>query len=134
MASPFDHERSLRPRAELPPADSAAANPPSSAAPPLLDAVLEQTLMRFRSFNALNSDELEALRLLVSRLGRQEFQVEPVGVELVKVLLGRSFETAVGSAAQWEKMAAQIAHALSEDPLAHDRLRGLWLRLSEGAS
>ena len=68
---------------------------------------------------------------MARRHARQKLDVEPVGVELVHAALIDYFQTLQVPRNEWQKLAAQIARTLLDDPGTHARMQRLWARLLE---
>jgi hypothetical protein len=108
------------------PSDAGTASPVD---PSLLDQVLQNTL----SLSSVAPHELSDLIDIGRRYCGQPLVVDPIGLELVEVILRHRLSAATSSPAERREMARQISESLLEDPHCETRLRDFWNQLVEAA-
>jgi hypothetical protein len=97
--------------------------------PSLLDQVLQNTL----ELSTIAPLELSELVDVGRRYFGQPLVAEPIGVELVEVILKHRMSAATSSPGERREMARQIADSLMEDAHCETRLRAFWDQLVEAA-
>src|SRR5262245_53786459 len=95
----------------------------------MLEEVLKRTLSE--SVNSLDPIERDALLTIVRRHRGEEFEIDPVAVDLVDVLLKLEFKNPIGSADVWRRMCYEIARTLFDDPVARQRMHSIWTALCD---
>jgi hypothetical protein len=113
---------------DRPPPD-AAQDAAQQAAPDraMMEEVLKRTLSE--SASSLDATERDALLTVVRRHRGEAFDVDPVAVDLVEVLLRCEFKNPVCSTELWRRMCYEIAKTLFDDPVARQRMQGIWTAL-----
>lgn len=99
----------------------------------VLDDVLRQTAALYSVEPSSDPADLEAMREVARRLGRVEFQLDPVLKELVAAGLKGQLKGVLQSPDQLDAVAERVARTLFENPDSHARLSALWDRLTAGA-
>lgn len=124
----FHAEKVNDENAEAQPAPSA---PGDQTERRLLDKVLMQTALE--SINRENIDDrlLNALVDVARRLRGQPWSLDPVAVELVHTALTSQFDMISSQARDWRAVSMRVTEMLFNDPIVHDRLKSLWLKLSQ---
>ncbi len=113
--------------------DAGAGAPFRSGGDALLEAVLRRTVLSDSQSADLAPEDTALLADVVRRWKGTSFAVQPIAHQLVQAVLDRPFRSLAGSPAAFERMSLRIAETLCEDPVSHDRLRNLWVRLCEVA-
>lgn len=93
-----------------------------------MEGVLRQTLSLLGAERPLAEETSKSLCRLVSRHKGRPFALEPIGVELVSIVLKTQFQS-LGSTALDDGIAARVAATLYEDPQSRTRLEAFWSRL-----
>ena len=106
-----------------------AQQPTPSTAPDraMMEEVLKRTLSE--SANSLDPAEREALRTVVLRHRDEAFEIDPVAVDLVEVLLKLEFKNSISSPEVWRRMCYEVAKTLFDDPVARQRMQSIWTAL-----
>lgn len=104
-------------------------NPDGSVNPSLLDEVLQNTL----SLDSVSPRELSDLIDIGRRYYGQPLAEEPIGIELVEVVLRHRLAAVAPQQDQRREMARQITESLLSDPSCESRLRAFWDQLLEAA-
>jgi hypothetical protein len=97
--------------------------------PGLLDEVLQNTL----SLNSISPRELSDLIDIGRRYFGQPLVEDPIGVELVEVVLRHRLAAVTAPGDRRREMARQITESLLNDPTCESRLRAFWDQLLEAA-
>jgi len=113
-----------------------AGRPASNESEPPLDrALLEKVLLETLSASHQSTPEggatLVALREVARRHRGQPLAVEPMAVEMIRAILRVSFPKAPVDSRSWQTMATRIAQTLLDDPVARERLKAFWAKLTE---
>jgi hypothetical protein len=93
----------------------------------MMEEVLKRTLSE--SANSLEPAERDALLQVVRRHRGEPFEIDPVAVDLVEVLLKCEFKNPVTSAETWRRMCYEVAKTLFDDPRARQRMQVIWTAL-----
>jgi hypothetical protein len=96
-----------------------------------LENILQQALMDPAAAGTVDPADLARLREVARRRREWKFCLQPVSVELVQALLESYFHGWSDSAETWRAMSAEVAQSLFDDPQCHERLKRLWLQLTE---
>jgi hypothetical protein len=109
--------------------NEAAQDPAPQTAPDraMMEEVLKRTLRE--SANSLDPTERDALLTVVRRHRGEPFEIDPVAVDLVEVLLRCEFKNPISSAEVWRRMCYEVAKTLFDDPVARQRMQGIWTAL-----
>jgi hypothetical protein len=97
----------------------------------LLEKVLEETLSASHHGAPGSITGLEALRDVARRYRGQPLVLDPVAMELVWAMLRSSFPKVREGSREWRTMSTRIAQTLLDDPVARERLKAFWGRLTE---
>lgn len=100
-----------------------------SVNPSLLDEVLQNTL----SLDSVSPRELSDLIDIGRRYYGEPLAEEPIGIELVEVVLRHRLAAVAPQQDQRREMARQITESLLSDPSCESRLRAFWHQLLEAA-
>ena len=95
---------------------------------------MRQTAELFQTDPPLEDTQREAMLAVARRHRGWPLCLDPVAIELVQAVVGRHFGGLPDSAALWRDLAACVAASILDDPVAHDRLQALWVRLGDGAA
>jgi hypothetical protein len=109
---------------------SRAAGDAASRGMSAMRQLLERALRPVPADRDLGQRVIAAMAPVARKYHGQPFAVAPIGVEMVACALRAYFESA-GPSAVWDSLALPLARTLGDDPVAGERLRKLWLRLSE---
>jgi hypothetical protein len=109
--------------------DKARDKSDGSVNPGLLDEVLQNTL----SLNSISPRELSDLIDIGRRYFGQPLVEDPIGVELVEVVLRNRLAAVTAEGDRRREMARQITESLLNDPTCEPRLRAFWDQLLEAA-
>jgi hypothetical protein len=107
----------------------AAKSPEKAAGDPTRDrAMMEEVLKRTldQPANSLDSAERDSLVALARRHRGEPFELDPVAVDLVEVMLRREFNARITSPDRWRRMCYEVARTLFDDPAAHQRMQAIW--------
>jgi hypothetical protein len=110
-------------------AQEPAQQPTPESAPDraMMEEVLKRTLSE--SANSIDPAERDALLTVVRRHRGEAFEIDPVAVDLVEALLRFEFKNPISSAEVWRRMCYEIAKTLFDDPVARQRMQGIWTAL-----
>ena len=97
----------------------------------LLESVLNETLTGRSVGDSMSRTTLAALQEVAKRHRGQPLILEPVAVELVRALLRLKFPKQPVTSREWKFMSNRIAQTMLDDPVARERLRVFWSRLTE---
>ena len=97
----------------------------------LLESVLNETLTGRSVRDSMSRTTLAALQEVAKRHRGQPLILEPVAVELVRALLRLKFPKQPVTSREWKFMSNRIAQTMLDDPVARERLRVFWSRLTE---
>lgn len=111
---------------DLTPKEPAPTRPAQPSVPDrtVMEEVLKRTLNE--PANSLEAAEREALLAVVRRYRTDPFELDPVVVDLVEVLLRFEFDRSVHATPGWRRMCYEVAKTLFEDPVARERLQNIW--------
>ena len=98
----------------------------------LLQKVLQQSLEMARDEDALDASQMTAMLEVIRTGGESDLSPAVVGQLVLTVLQTRFGALGIGNDVLQE-MAERIAAMLLDDPIAGDRMVGLWARLTEAA-
>jgi len=96
----------------------------------LLERVLEETEKLLGTEDALDPQQMEAIREVARRHPGKGLVLEPVVVELVEAVVRVQFRGLAEGSPIWQEASCQIAQTLFDDPVARGRLEALWKNLS----
>jgi hypothetical protein len=99
----------------------------------LFDAVLRETEAAFRVGDPADAELLADLRQVARAFPGRTYAPEPIGVEMVRVILDRQVSRTVASSRIWRGVCDAVAETLSSDPAARERLERLWTQIQGGA-
>ncbi len=124
------------------PQDSGDTREPTHEAPPsrpagdpdLLERVLQETAEIYSIDEPLSAADQTAMREVAGRHRGEPLTLDPIGVELVQAVLQSHFPAQPHESQLWHAMTAQIALTLFDDPVSHERLQAMWIRLGGGES
>ncbi len=125
-SGPHDRGEELRPAAG--PSRGGGGRAPGRE---FLEGVLHRALAAPDPAETITGDDWKALLEVASVRREEPFGLEPVCVELVRAVLRSYFGARRGEADPFPEVSREIAATLFEDPVSHERLRTLWIRLIE---
>jgi hypothetical protein len=98
----------------------------------LLEKVMEETERLLGREDALEPQQIAAIRAVARRRAGEGLILDPVLIELVEAVLSVQFRGLADGSPIWKQAARQIAQTLFDDPVARGRLEALWNNLSGG--
>ena len=108
---------------------SRPARPDDSGDRALFDAVLHETENAFVAADPEGMAILADLRQVARTYAGQPFELDTVGIDLVRALLDRQVSRTVAASRIWQQACRRIAQTLCDDPAARERLDRLWNHL-----
>ena len=95
----------------------------------LLERVIRET--NFEGADDASGVLRDKLLEVARRHPNSQLELDPVVIEMVKVVLGSQLKRSLQGMNKWEEMVSLIAQTLFADSAARERLNSLWTQLSE---
>lgn len=95
----------------------------------VMEDVLKSTEAMYSLEQASDPSDLTPLLEVARRFPDAPFELQTVGIELVRATLRRQLKQSLQSDEQLEAIASRVAQTLFENPETHARLSALWSRL-----
>lgn len=97
----------------------------------VLDDVLKATMSSDEALSLINARTHEGFLKVAREFSGQELTLDPVGIALVRAVLGETLGGRIVNESQHENMVSDIAASLFENPTASARLSAFWGKLQE---
>jgi len=102
--------------------------------PALLERVLRETAELWQEEPPSVNGDFNALQEVARQHRGESLVTGPIAGELVYAVVRPRFQGPGDSSVFWQNVSVHVAETLLGDPVAHDRLQALWVRLAESVS
>lgn len=100
----------------------------------VLDDVLKATMSSDEALSLINEKTHEGFLKVAREYVGQELTLDPVGIALVRAVLGETLNDRLISKTQQDRVGEEIAKSLFENPTASARLSAFWQKLQEAVA